>query len=59
MWLSLELTEQYLRGSRRSVGEVAYSLGFSEVSNFSRAFKRWTGLAPSEFRERSLRGAIG
>ena len=30
-----------------SVKEVAFALGFSEPSAFSRAYKRWTGKAPS------------
>jgi AraC-like DNA-binding protein len=33
-----------------SLAEVAFSLGFSELSAFSRAFKRWHGRAPSEAR---------
>jgi AraC-like DNA-binding protein len=33
-----------------SLAEVAFSLGFSELSAFSRAFKRWHGRAPSEVR---------
>lgn len=47
-----ELAMQYMRDSRHSVNEVTYLLGFSEPSNFSRAFKRWTGYTPSQFRER-------
>jgi len=35
---------------RASLAEVAFSLGFSELSAFSRAFKRWHGRAPSEVR---------
>ena len=31
--------------------EITYVLGFSEPSNFSRAFKCWTGASPSEYRE--------
>jgi AraC-like DNA-binding protein len=45
-----ELANQYLRQGCLSVSEVTYLLGFSEPSNFARAFKRWTGCTPSEFR---------
>ncbi len=45
-----ELANQYLRQACLSVSEVTYLLGFSEPSNFTRAFKRWTGRTPSEFR---------
>jgi AraC-like DNA-binding protein len=45
-----ELANQYLRQATLSVSEVTYLLGFSEPSNFARAFKRWTGRTPSEFR---------
>lgn len=45
-----ELANQYLRQGCLSVSEVTYLLGFSEPSNFARAFKRWTGRTPSEFR---------
>ena len=46
-----ELAGRYIRESGMSAKEVAYLLGFSEPSNFTRAFKRWTGLSPSEYRE--------
>lgn len=45
------LAVRYVRQRRFAVGEIAYLLGFSEPSNFSRAFKRWTGCAPSEFKD--------
>jgi AraC-like DNA-binding protein len=46
-----KLAMQYLQEGHRSVGEIAYLLGFSEPGNFSRAFRRWTGYSPAEFRE--------
>ncbi len=47
----LQLARKYLRQPSRSVVETAYMLGFSEPSTFSRAFKRWTGKAPGEYRD--------
>ncbi len=47
----LQLARKYLRHPNRSVVETAYLLGFSEPSTFSRAFKRWTGVAPADFRD--------
>ena len=34
----------------RSITDVATDLGYSDLTNFSHAFKRWTGLSPSHFR---------
>jgi AraC-like DNA-binding protein len=36
--------------------DVALRLGFSEPSTFHRAFKKWTGVAPGEYRLRGMRG---
>lgn len=44
------LAVHYLRIPGARISEVSYLLGFSEVSAFSRAFKRWTGQAPSLYR---------
>ena len=49
-----ELAEQYMQQQQRSISEVAYLLGFSDCSNFSRAFKRWTGESPSQFRSGNI-----
>jgi AraC-like DNA-binding protein len=45
-----ELAAQYVKQSQLSINEITYMLGFSEPSNFTRAFKRWTGESPSEYR---------
>lgn len=40
-----------LRHSDRQLSEIAFSLGFSDLSAFSRAFKRWSGVTPKEYRD--------
>lgn len=44
------LARDYLSARKVSVNETAYLLGFSEASSFVRAFRRWTGQNPSDFR---------
>ena len=44
----------YVQQPTRSVTEITFLLGFSDTSNFTRAFKSWTGLSPTEFRQRAL-----
>ncbi len=43
----------------KSVFEVAYAVGFSETSTFSRAFKAWTGLPPTAYRDLGEDGLEG
>lgn len=45
------LAEDYLRRNKHSHAEIAFMLGFSDQSNFARAFKRWTSLTPGQFQE--------
>lgn len=45
-----ELAAQFVAEPDLSFSEITYLLGFSEPSNFSRAFKRWTGKSPSDYR---------
>ena len=49
-----ELGLQYVRDPQYSFNEIGFLLGFSEPANFSRAFKRWYGKTPSQFRQDSL-----
>jgi len=48
--LRRELAQKYLREPTVAISEAAFLLGFSEPSAFHRAFKRWTGTTPGEFR---------
>ncbi len=45
------LAEKYLRDGAYSQAEIAYMVGFSDQSNFARAFKRWTGMSPGQFQK--------
>jgi AraC-like DNA-binding protein len=48
-----DLALRYIEDPRRSVTDITFSLGFSQPSAFTRAFKRWTGLNPSDYRTKS------
>ena len=45
---------RHLADSEITLTEVAYLLGYSEVSAFNRAFKRWTGSTPSDHRRQRV-----
>ncbi|KEA64159.1 Transcriptional regulator, AraC family [Marinobacterium lacunae] len=47
-----ELAIYYLEYQRLSISEVAFRLGYSEISAFTRAFIRWKSMSPSDWRTR-------
>jgi AraC-like DNA-binding protein len=48
--MRFELSQRYLRQDHLSLTEIGYLLGYSELSAFSRAFRRWAGVSPIEYR---------
>ncbi|WP_320821376.1 AraC family transcriptional regulator [Thalassolituus sp.] len=44
-----------LSTSKKSITEISAELGFAESSTFSRAFRRWRGASPQEFRQQQNR----
>jgi len=41
---------QYLESGNYQVKEISYILGYNELSAFTRAFKKWTGKSPVNYK---------
>lgn len=48
------LAMEYLANPNMLVEDIAYSLNFNDTSSFYRAFKRWTGITPSDQRKKLM-----
>jgi AraC-like DNA-binding protein len=48
-----QAASRYLSNSHLAIGEIAYLVGFSEPAPFYRAFRRWFGVTPEQFRSSS------
>jgi AraC-like DNA-binding protein len=48
-----ELAISHLRQPQCSITEIAFLLGFEDASAFARAFRSWTGVSPSTFRQQT------
>ena len=46
----IEIAKQYVQNKNMNLTKIAFLLGFSEQSPFSRFFKRWTGKSPIQYR---------
>jgi len=47
-----------LRGDQLRLIDIAYELGYTDPANFTRAFRRWAGMPPSEYRRLCEMGTI-
>jgi AraC-like DNA-binding protein len=54
--VALEHARWLLADERRTIAEVAASLGFADASTFTRAFTRWAGVPPGRHRAATRRG---
>lgn len=52
-----DLAMAYIRDTESAFGEIAWLLGFSSAEAFQRAFKRWSGQTPGDYRRAQRRGA--
>jgi AraC-like DNA-binding protein len=48
-----QLAQAYLKETSFTITDISYRLGFSEASAFHRAFKRWFGTNPTQYRQNS------
>ena len=48
--LRAALAERYIREEELPISQIAWLLGYGEISSFTHAFARWTGVSPSQFR---------
>jgi AraC-like DNA-binding protein len=48
--LRMHVAIKYLRDTHLTIEDIAFALGFSDAANFRHAFRRWTSVAPLEFR---------
>lgn len=46
-----DLSKEYILNNNYSLTEIAFQLGFSDSSAFSRAFKHWSGQSPSHYKK--------
>jgi AraC-like DNA-binding protein len=56
--LRMEMAIRYLRETDLTVEHISVSLGFSNVTNFRQAFRRWTKATPHKFRKMSSETAV-
>lgn len=49
-----DLAMRMIEDPRHAIGEITFELGFSQQSAFARAFRRWAGTSPTQYREARL-----
>jgi len=52
------LAQQLLRDTQIPISQVVAALGYSEASAFTRAFRRWSGVTPTAWRQRLRTGSL-
>ena len=53
-----DLASQLLRQSHATVTDIAFDVGYTDVAHFTRAFRRWTGVSPREYRRYHARAFL-
>ncbi len=56
--VKIESAKKALETTRKTVNEVMYEVGYSDVKAFREVFKRFTGMSPLEYRNRYNKEAL-
>lgn len=51
----IKLAKQYLKDPSQNIEKISSLLGYTESSSFKRAFKRWVGMNPGQYRKQANR----
>lgn len=54
----MQIARRYLAETEPGLGEIAFLLGYSELSAFDRAFRGWSGVSPGEYRRQQHRETL-
>jgi AraC-like DNA-binding protein len=57
--LRIDMAAEWLATSDMAVSEIAYALDYADAANFTRAFRRRTGISPRAYRLAVAKGAAG
>lgn len=57
--VKVEAAKRAFENSRKTINEVMYEVGYSDVKAFREVFKRITGMSPIDYRERYNKEAVG
>ena len=50
----MEMAKQLLADPRYKISDISSKVGYTDGNYFGKSFKKYTGLSPSEFREKTL-----
>ena len=55
----IQTSKEYLKNTKLNVSEIAFKVGYNNVSHYNRVFKQSAGMSPSDFRKKfSIKGHI-
>ena len=57
--MRMSISKKHLKENNHSISEIAFLLGFSEPSAFSKAFVKWTETTPFQYRRRHMKRKMG